>query len=161
MNMPAALTLDQKKARAEAGLAINKPQSTERKRNVFNGTEGKLKVNNQIEGYHLYIFNDTPGRINAALDNGYEFVSPNEVGGVSENVVSRNTDLGDKVRYLVGQVDGEPLYAYLMKIKQEWWDEDQSSLQTKNNVIDAAIQSGQNVKGDAGKFYGGGISIKT
>jgi len=159
--MPTALTLEEKKARAEAGLAAKKAQSTERKRNVFNGTEGKLKVNKEIEGYHLYIFNDTPGRINSALDSGYEFVSPEEVGGVSENVVSRNTDLGDKVRYLVGQADGEPLYAYLMKIKQEWWDEDQLALQTKNNAIDAAIKSGQNVKGDADKFYDGGISIKT
>lgn len=159
--MPAALTLEEKKARAEAGLAINKNLSPERKRNVFNGTEGKLKVNNQIEGYHLYIFNDTPGRISSALDNGYEFVSPNEVGGVGENVVSRNTDLGDKVRLLVGQADGAPLYAYLMKIRQEWWDEDQLALQNKNNATDAAIKSGQNVKGDSGKFYDGGISINT
>ena len=97
----------------------------ERKRGVFNGTQGKLQVNTEIPGFHLHIFNDTPGRIQNATENGYEFVHPSEVGGVMENVTSRNTDLGDKVRFLVGAGDkGEPMYAYLMKIKEEWWEED-------------------------------------
>ena len=49
------------------------PESTkverprERKKGVFNGTQGKLQVGNQIEGYHLHIFNDMPGRIQQAL----------------------------------------------------------------------------------------------
>ena len=85
--------------------------SQERKRNVFNGTQGKITVNFTIDGYHLHGFNDEDGRIADALDGGYEFVSPEEVGGVKENVVSRNTDLGDKVRWLVGRTaDGGPLY---------------------------------------------------
>ena len=130
--------------------------SQERKRNVFNGTQGKLTVNYTIDGYHLHGFNDENGRVQDALDGGYEFVSPEEVGGVKENVVSRNTDLGDKVRWLVGRTaDGGPLYCYLMKIKQEWFEEDQQALQAKNNLIDDAIRKGRNTKegGSSEGFY--------
>ena len=137
-----------------------KPART-RQRGTFNGTRGKLQVGNSIPGYHLYIFNDTPGRITAAQDNGYEFVHPSEVGGTTENVVSRNTDLGDKVRFLVGSNDGEPMYAYLMKIKQEWWEEDQAELHNKNEQIQQAIRGGK-LTGDGMNtegFYNAGIKI--
>ena len=131
--MPAALTLEQKKSRAmerlEQQVEATKPDSdgTQRvKRGTFNGTRTKLSVNKQIPGYHLHILNDLAGRIDQALELGYEFVSPEEVGGVANNVVSRNGDItGNKVRFLVGALeDGQPLYAYLMKIRQEWYDED-------------------------------------
>ena len=147
--MPEALTLEEKKEKAlEKQVRTNSQRPTqERKRNVFNGTQGKITVNFTIDGYHLHGFNDENGRITDALDGGYEFVSPEEVGGVKENVVSRNTDLGDKVRFLVGRTaDGGPLYCYIMKIKQEWYEEDQAALQSKNNLIDDAIRNGKNTK---------------
>jgi len=142
----------------EVAVVSNKPERT-RQRGTFNGTRGKLQVGNSIPGYHLYIFNDTPGRITAAQDNGYEFVTPDEVGGTTANVVSRNTDLGDKVRFLVGSNDGEPTYAYLMKIKQEWWEEDQKDLQKKNEQTDAAIRAGKLTKDGMSTegFYNAGI----
>lgn len=132
----------------------------ERKRNVFNGTQGKLQVGKEIPGFHLHIFNDTPGRIQAATEAGYEFVKPEEVDGVMDNVTSRNTEIGDKVRFLVGAGDkGEPMYAYLMKIKQEWWEEDQAALQAKNDKTDAAIRTGKTPGVDSQGFYNAGIKI--
>jgi len=156
--MPAPLTMDQKIAKAEARVADRQEKkaeatgqvrsTTERgsrgKRSTFNGTEGKLRIGNEIEGYHLHILNDTPGRIQQALDVGYEFVSPDEVGSVATNVVSRNTDIGDKVRFLVGTGDNsEPTYAYLMKIRQELYEEDQNALQSKIDKVDDAIRGGK------------------
>ena len=141
-----ALTPEQKKERAEAKALIRaeSQRGTRTKRASFNGTEGKLRIGHQIDGYHLHIFNDTPGRIDQALNVGYEFVSPDEVGGTAVNVVSRNTDIGDKVRFMVGTAENnEPLYAYLMKIRQEFYDEDQESLQAKNDQIDEAIRGGR------------------
>ena len=141
--MAAALTLEEKKERALAKRAENTTTRTGR-RNAFNGTEGKLRVDGTIDGYHMYIFNDVAGRIDNALQSGWEFVSPNEIAGVGTNVVSRNTDIGDKVRFLVGRAeDGGPLYAYLMKIKQDWSEEDQAALQQKTNNVDAAIRRGE------------------
>jgi hypothetical protein len=134
-----------------------------RKRNTFNGTQTKLSVNHTIPGFHLHVFTDTGGRIQDALDNGYEFVSPVEVGGVSENVVSRNGDLGDRIRYLVNpRAEGSEQYGYLMKQRLEWYEEDQNSLQDKNNKIDNAIRKGKVTGGDP-SFYvpSGGIKVQT
>jgi hypothetical protein len=155
--MAKALTMDEKMQRATERLVrsdVERPGSAERKRNVFNGTEGKLTIQHTIPGFHLHIFNDAPGRIQQALDGGYVFVTPDEIGSVKDNVVSRNTDIGDKVRFLVGRSDdNQPLYAYLMKIKQEWYEEDQNIMQDKNNLVDDAIRSGANAK-DGKAFEG-------
>ena len=95
---------------------------------------------------------------NAFQENGYEFVHPNEVDGVTENVTSRNLDLGDKVRFLVGAGEkGEPMYAYLMKIKEEFWLEDQAQLQERNDKTDAAIRQGKTPGVDSSGFYNAGI----
>lgn len=155
--MAQAHTVEEKKEKALAvrSVADRLGSGTERKRNVFNGTEGKLTIEHQIEGYHLHIFNDSPGRIANAMSGGYDFVSPDEVGGTKENVVSRNTDIGDKVRFLVGRTeDGkEPQYAYLMKIRQEWYDEDQKAVQAKVNATDDAIRNGKASTANAEGFY--------
>jgi hypothetical protein len=95
------------------------------------------------------------------MDSGYEFVRPDEVGGVSENVVSRNGDLGERIRYLVNpRAQGSEQYGYLMKIRQEWYEEDQAELQAKNNRIDNAIRGGK-VSGENPAFYvpNGGIKL--
>jgi hypothetical protein len=166
--MPRAMTLEEKKERAEAIMQERQESKTtssgRTRRSAFNGTEGKLKINvPEIEGYHLHIFNDTAGRIDAALSTGYEFVTPEEVGGVGQNVVSRNTDIGDKVRFLVGKSeDGGPMYAYLMKIRQDWYNEDQAAMQQRNNLVDEAIRKGRTPGVDNQGFYvpKGGISLK-
>lgn len=135
--------------------------ATRKRRNTFNGTEAKLSVRQQIEGYHLHVLTDAGSRIQEAMDSGYEFVRPEEVGGVSENVVSRNGDLGERIRYLVNpRAQGTEQYGYLMKIRQEWYEEDQAELQAKNNRIDASIRGGK-VTGENSSFYQptGGIKL--
>lgn len=170
--MPRALNEYEKLARnldkaAERKSALTAPTAapdggTRKRRNIFNGTEAKLSVRAQIDGYHLHVFTDAGSRIQEALDGGYEFVTPTEVGGVSENVVSRNGDLGDRIRFLVNpRAEGSEQYGYLMKIRQEWWEEDQVELQSKNNRIDTAIRGGK-ITGDNPAFYTpqGGIKME-
>lgn len=161
--MPRALNEFEKRDRMLAKMeerkaAVSSPTpatdgTTRKKRNVFNGTEAKISVQTQIPGYHLHVFTDAGARIQQALDTGYEFVRPDEVGGVSENVVSRNGDLGDRVRFLVNpRAEGTEQYGYLMKIRQEWYEEDQAELQAKNNLIDAAVRKGK-ITGENSSFY--------
>lgn len=87
-----------------------------------------------IPGFHLYWFNDTPGRIGRALAAGYEHVQ--EVG----KNVSRNVGRGE------GSQNG--LTAFLMKIPQEWYDEDmeaqQDELETRLRDIRAGRGQGEN-----------------
>jgi len=171
--MPRALTIEEKRDRANATLAaLATPAvapvtpaadgATRRKKGTFNGTQGKLKVEGTIPGYHLHILNDDRNRLQEAQDNGYEFVTPSEIKGVSENVTSRNGDIGDsRVRFLVGtQENGQPLHGYLMKIRQEWYDEDQADLQRKNDQIDESVRKGA-VNGNNPHFYvpQGGIKL--
>jgi hypothetical protein len=160
--MPKALTPQEKMEKVEAKIEAKEVKKTRGKRATFNGTQGKLHIAHQIEGYHTHIFNDSPGRIAFAQDVGYEFVSPDEIGGVSINVVSRNTDVGDKVRFLVGTAEtGEALYAYLMKIRQEFYEEDQNEAQAKIDLVDEAIRGGR-LTGDgqsADHRYDAGIKI--
>ena len=145
--MPRALTMEEKIQKVEAKqeqVRTTTQRGSRSRRNSFNGTEGKLRVEHGIEGYHLHIFNDTPGRIDQALAGDYEFVSPDEVGGVAVNTVSRNTDIGDKVRFLVGTDEsGQALYAYLMKIRNEFYEEDQAVIQARVDRTDDAIRQGK------------------
>lgn len=130
-----------------------------RNRGAFNGTRGKLQVGKQIQGYHLYFFNDEPGRIQAALDAGWEFVSPEEVGYASSNVTNRNVDLGGRVSVVGSKNDmGQPVQQVLLKIKQEWWEEDQADIQRRNDKTDAAIRKGKGgANVDTTGFYDAGI----
>ena len=154
--MARAATMAEKVAKVEAKREFTKHGETQvrssvergerSRRGVFNGTKGKLTVHGSLPGYHMHIINDSPGRIEEALSAGYEFVSPSEIGNVQNNVVSGNTDLGEKVRFLVGTADAGGLYAYLMKIHQDWYEEDQQELQTVNERVDTAIRSGKNTK---------------
>lgn len=177
--MPKALTPEQKRdrivaakeaERGEEGLVrTTTDRGTRRTRNVFNGTVGKLTIHPDVvdrfekEGWHLHIFNDTPGRVEEALSAGYEFVTPEEIGSAVTSVVSRNTALDDKVKYLVGaSEEGNGMYAYLMKTRKEYYLEDQEQLQKRNDYIDSQIRSGRNTVGGESSegFYNAGIKTK-
>ena len=101
------------------------------RRNMFNGTQQRLAVYGSIPGYHLHIFNDEAGRIEQALATGYEFVEPHEVDlETSRRVTETNGAVDNKIRHVVGKTEGNNAqYAYLMKIKQEYFDEDQKAAQ--------------------------------
>lgn len=146
------------------------PENPTRKaRGVFNGTRGKLKIsdedvrNFEEAGWHLHIFNETAGRIEDALSLGYEFVTKEEIGGVVANVVDGNTDMGNKVRFRVGQNEaGDGLFAYLMKIPTSLFIIEQRELQRKNDLRDEAIRAGKAPGrgiSDEG-FYNAGIKMK-
>jgi hypothetical protein len=178
--MPAALTPEQKKAKILNARAADRGEIPEvvrsttdrpvrRTRGVFNGTQGKLRVPEEARkrlaeaGWHLHIFNDDPGRIEEALTAGYEFVTQDEIGSNVTSVVSRNNTVGDKVAYLAGTTEkGEGLTAYLMKIRQEYYEEDQLQLHKRNDYVDQRIKSGKNAAAGVADdgFYGAGSSIK-
>lgn len=106
------------------------------------------------EGFRHYWFNDIPGRVARALEAGYVHV---------ENVE------GKKVQTVVGvSMDGKPLDAFLMKIPQEWYEEDMKAQQAKVDESDRSIRRGDitgknlTAQDKDEHFYVGkqGISIK-
>jgi hypothetical protein len=106
------------------------PRTATRERGVFNGTNKKMSVVTEIPGYQLRWFNDQGNRIETAVGRAWwEFVTQDEIRMSDSNkVLDRNSDVGNRVRMIVGTTENnEPLYAYLLKIKKEWFEEDQQS----------------------------------
>lgn len=109
------------------------------------------KVPKGMVGRH---FNDTPGRIAAALEAGYVFVNDDsETTGSKESARVDRVGVGD---------DGRPLMGILMAIPAEYYEEDQAAKQVPVDEIDAVIKRGtpQGAEAqDQGAFYNAGISM--
>ena len=118
-----------------------------------------------IPGYHCHWFNGTPDRIQRALDGGYEFVTRDEImlnaaGLGQESTQSGNTDMGSQVSIVSGKeigTDGQPIRLILMKIKEEWWLEDQQLIEERNEKTATTLRGGalgaeHESQGDGVKF---------
>lgn len=104
----------------------------------------------ELPGFHLHWFLSTPERLQRALDGGYEFVDEQEmkINNVSlggNSAVSGSTDMGSRVSVVSGQEvgkDGQPTRLILMKIRQEWWDEDQLLVEARNTKVRDSLLGG-------------------
>jgi hypothetical protein len=135
-------------------------QAQRPRRSSFGVPRLTLAVRNNIPGYHLCWMNDD-GNVQNAIDSGYEFVFRGETE-LENGILPSNIDQTDKIKQKVGTTaSNEPLYAYLMKIKQEWHEEDMAEIEAQNRMVEDAIAGG-NINGDAGQDgkYVSRISIK-
>lgn len=131
----------------------------ERTRIPMSVPQQKLAVP-EIPGYHLHWFNGNHSRIQQALRAGYEFVDPSEVDVTNTGLAddagkSGNSDMGSRVSIISGSdtdSDGGVPRLYLMKIRQEFWEEDQKTLEARNEQVAATIRGG----GDVGNNPNGG-----
>lgn len=114
-------------------------------RRQFGRQTQKLALPNR-PGYKRYWFNDAPGQVQGALDNGWAHVL--------------DKDRKNLARVVGSGRDGGALKAYAMEIPQEFWDEDQERVHQaakaridaiKTKPIQAAPGTSQN--SDKGKFY--------
>lgn len=110
----------------------------------------------EIPGYVLHWFRSTPQRIDQAIKAGYEFVERGEVevngiGLANSYDADGNTDLGTRVSVSAGsEGDGSNTSRlYLMKIKQEFWQEDEAAVQANHEQIASQL------RGDKGFVQGG------
>lgn len=79
-------------------------------------------------GYHRHWFNDSPGRLEQAINAGYQHVEDKE---------------GVKVHTVVGvSATGGALTGYLMEIPEEWYKEDMARGQEQVDQIDQAVRKG-------------------
>ena len=105
----------------------------------------------EIPGFHLHWFLES--NVPRALQGGYEFVSSEDVplhqrGVGTDTTVSGNADLGSRVRILGGiGAEGKAEYLVLMKIREEWWDEDQKVLGNRNASVMSAIFKNEEIPG--------------
>lgn len=134
-----------------AGPNDTVPRKTSREaRRPFGSTTQKLAYPARPH-YHRHWFNDTPGRVEEALQAGYTNVEDKE---------------GKRVVRVVGvSPSGGPLNAYLMEIPEEWYQEDMVAQQKRVDEMDSAIRRGAvaGTPGVEGRYIPdsfGGIKIK-
>lgn len=115
----------------------------------------------QDDPEHVYRWiNDTPGRLQKADLAGYKFVEDPtlQVGEGSDN---GNSARDSRVSRLVGRNEkGGEQYAYLMRIKREWYDEDQESKQQAVDEVDESIRYGQFKAGENSYVPKDGIKMR-
>lgn len=118
---------------------------THRERVPFSANRKRLSVNLKIDGYVHRWFNDQDDRIQRAIDAGYEFVKPEEIGSVGDKEVhGGNSDLNSKVSRVVGRTsDNQPIRAFLLKLKSEFYAEDKAKKEATNRLVDDAVRAGK------------------
>lgn len=138
----------------------------QRKRIPMSVPRAKLSTPD-IAGYHAHWMNDYPGRILQAQDAGYSFVEKEEAAITSNDLaggsIGVGSDMGSRVSQVVGKnEDGSPLRAYLMKIPNEYYKEDQLASQAHvDNVHEAMKQGKQSVDGDGSNRYVKSMNMKS
>ena len=145
---------------SERGTETVRSQAQRPRRNSIGVPRLTLAVKFDIPGHHMCWMNDD-GNVESALDSGYEFVTRGETE-LENGVSPSNVDMGDRIKQKVGTTQqGDVLYAFLMKIKNEWHEEDMAAIELQNKQVEDAIVSGS-INGAVGQDgrYNAGISIK-
>lgn len=122
-----------------------KLETTRTRRTPINGQRNKLNVRGQEPGYVYRIVNDIDDRVQNLQDAGYEMVTDKNVT-VGDKRIANPTQEGSPVKVSVGQ----GVQAYVMRQKQEWYDEDRAVRKQQADEIEAQMK--QEAK-EAG-FYG-------
>ena len=116
--------------------------TTKRTRTPVSGNRDILNVKGTDDGFVYRWVNDTDDRIQMFEKGGYEKVDHEvEIGSVA---VNRATTVGKTVTKNVGK----GTEAHLMRIKREWYDEDQANKQTQVDDTEAAMKQQLNSGSD-------------
>jgi hypothetical protein len=110
-------------------------KSVRTKRTPISGRRNILTVRGKDESFHYrWVSDDEMGRIDAFKEAGYEAVSDDVK--VGEKRVDNATPIGSAVT--TPSKDGRKLV--LMRIKKEWYKEDQEAKQRDINETEAAMK---------------------
>ncbi len=110
------------------------------------GKRNILSVQGKEAGYHYRIVNDSGDRIKMFEEAGYELVNASDVI-VGDKRVSQATPEGTKAQVSVGK--GEK--AYVMRIRDEWYHEDQQAKQDHIDTLEKSMKD-KALSGNYGKL---------
>lgn len=118
----------------------------EAKRIAFGSNGRRLPVYKKRPGFRSHIFNDYPGRIDAALAAGYKHVTD---------------ERGRNISVVVGTSQfGGALTGYLMEIPEEWFLKDMAAAQKEVDEVDQVILGGGVGAKEGDGRYVAGIKVK-
>jgi hypothetical protein len=110
------------------------------------GTRNVLTVNGKEAGYTYRLVNDSGDRVQEFLDNGWEVVKKDSVR-VGDKRLGNSSATGSVATANVGQ----GMQAVVLRIKQEWYEDDQAAKQAQVNATEEATRS-EALNGTYGKL---------
>jgi hypothetical protein len=123
-----------------------------KERNSITGTRTKLSLTGEEPGFHYAWINED--NVGSATDAGFEFVT--HAIKVGNKHIDVSTMQGGKISRNVGQM----VVAYLMRIPQEWYDEDMAEEQRlKVDASEERIKDELNSNGLNGTLVKGSWDI--
>lgn len=109
------------------------------------GTKNRLTVRDKDPNYVYRIVNADPDRLHAFKEAGYEAVN---AGSLSDNRVDVPSGMGSVPEFAVGQ----GTKAVVMRIKREWYEEDQAQKQADIDALEATTKQEARQKADYGSI---------
>ena len=132
-------------AKKKPGRPPKKASERRRKPGVHGRNRLKLSVpeSEKLQGFKLKWYNDTGTNLyEKTKQDDWDFVSYEEIDG-SIGEAEHSENFGSRVRYLVDtDVNGNPIYAYLMKKKKEYVEEDKKELRQARAEREQALKRG-------------------
>lgn len=110
----------------------------QRPKRVPIGSRDILTVTGKEAGYHYRVVNDTGDRVQKFLNAGYEFVASKDVQ-IGDARVDNPSAEGSKAQVSVDKLTGQK--AFVMRIKDEWYEEDQKAKQDRVKALEDAIKN--------------------
>ncbi len=143
---------------SEAKRVSNRDESGRSTRVPLGVSRTKLAVPAR-EGYVRRWVNDSEGRLQQAQQGGYQYAEDQSLQIGDADIDNVNRDLGARVSRVVDKSTGQK--AYLMEIKQEYYDEDQAAKSAKIRSTEEQIKKGK-IESDESRYVPkGGIQIDT
>lgn len=116
-------------------MKINEKPTTRVTRASVNGKRNVLTVSGKDPEFEYRIVNDTGDRVAIMQERGYEVVTDKNVK-VGDRRIANPTQEGSPVQASVG--GGEK--AFVMRIRKDWYQEDQQAKAAQINEMEAAMK---------------------
>lgn len=122
-------------------------RTSRQRRSSINGTRNVLTIKGQEPGYEYRIVNDTGDRVSQLQEIGYEIVQDQSVQ-VGDRRVVNPTKEGSPVQVSVGN----GVKGYVMRIKSDWYKEDQIAKQSQVNELEKTMKADAKSTSDYGNL---------
>ena len=126
---------------------MNVATSKRPKRTSINGVRNVLSVQGKEPGFVYRVVNDVGDRVAQFEELGYEIVRDKEIK-VGDKRVTKPTADGSPVQVSVGG----GTQAFIMRIKQDWYDEDQKAKMEHVDKLESSMKSEAQTQGMYGKI---------
>lgn len=117
------------------------------RRSSINGTRNVLNISGKEPGWQYRVVNDVGDRIEQLKAIGYEIVEDSKVQ-VGDRRIANPTKEGSPVKVSVGG----GVQGYVMRIRQEWYDEDKAKKDAHVDNIEKGLVRDAKDKSDYGNI---------